>query len=519
MNRNISRGLMLLIIAAILFVLSACSVPVEEEESPAPSIQVTEIPEPESVPFTLGWTEADTLHPLKTTDQNNIDIDSLVYECLYTLGNDFEPEPVLAKNAITSEDQLTWTISLQEGRFFSDGTPLTAEQVVSSLQTAMSGGAYAARLSGVASVSESNGRVVITLFEPNGDLPALLDVPIVLETEGEIPLGTGPYQFQSDGENQWLSANSYWWQGNQPLYETISIYPTKSLSDRVTAFDSGLVTAVTTDFNAANSLGYSGTYETHDYPTTKMLYVGFNVSTGPCTDSLLRATLSRSFDRNSIVSSLLSGHGTAAALPVSPESTQYDQTVADQLDYDLNAAAELIEEAGYTYDEDGFLTDGRSVLSLTLVVNRDSLTKQTIAGYLAQELRSLGIGITVRELSWDDYTAALEAGEFDLYLGEVKLTGDFDFTSLVAGELNYGGYQNEEVFSLLSAWKTSAGLTRSYNGEKLFSAMAEDLPFATLCFKKESLLVRWGMVGNLSPSVHSPFSGVENWQTQEVGES
>lgn len=73
---------------------------------------------------------------------------------------------------------------------------------------------------------------------------------------------------------------------------------------------------------------------------------------------------------------------------------------------------------------------GNTALSLRLVVNRDSTIKTAIAGQLAQDLQALGAEVTVEELGWADYTAALAAGDFDLYLGEVRLTGDFDCTTL-----------------------------------------------------------------------------------------
>ena len=99
------------------------------------------------------------------------------------------------------------------------------------------------------------------------------------------------------------------------------------------------------------------------------------------------------------------------------------------------AAEELLAAAGYSRNEEGQLIRRRSALSLTLAVNRDSVVKCSIARYIAKNLTELGMAVTVSELDWNDYTAALTAGNFDLYLGEVKLTADFDFTALVSGGL------------------------------------------------------------------------------------
>ena len=79
--------------------------------------------------------------------------------------------------------------------------------------------------------------------------------------------------------------------------------------------------------------------------------------------------------------------------------------------------------------------------------------------------------------------------------------------------LNYGGNENAEVPALLAAWRAASGDSRAAAAETLFTAMAADLPFAPLCFKDRSLLVRWGMVESLAPVWGAPFAGVENWQT------
>ncbi len=415
-----------------------------------------------------------------------------------------------------SADGLTWTITIRGDAVFSNGEGLTAQHVADSLQRARISPAYAARLAGVASVQATEGAVVIGLTAPNGDLPALLDVPVVLDTGADYPLGTGPYVIDGDGESLWLAASPNWWQGRTPAYDLIPLYPCSTPEDWVTAFDGGQVTALTTDLNAANALGFSGTYETHDFATTAMLFVGFRTSGGICASAQVRTALSQAFDRERLVSSLLSGHhGTASSLPVDPVSAQYSQSVSDGLDYDRDSAAALLEEAGYVLGEDGVRRRGNTVLSLRLVVDRDSMVKTAVAGQLAQDLRELGVEVTVEELSWTDYTAALAAGAFDLYLGEVKLTGDFDCTALVSGALNYGGYTNGEVSQLLSAWRTASGQAWVTAAQALWEALAGDLPFAVLCFKDQSLLVRWGMVENLAPVQGSPFAGVENWQTEE----
>jgi len=503
---------------AMLLALCACGAPVEEDTpSPTPPETPTAAPSPYVEPegFALGYCSASSLHPMQASGQGCLDADSLVYQGLYQLDARFEPQPVLAESAWASADALTWTVKVRGGVFFSNGETLTAQHVASSLLSAKQSARYASRLAAVAAVTAGEGTVVLTLSQPNGALPALLDIPIFLEREGALPLGTGPYSFAQGEDGVALRANPAWWQGRTPPYEIIELHAYGSMEERAAAFGSGEVTAVTCDFNAAGALGYSGTFETHDYSTAVMLYVGFNAGEGrACADARVRAALSRTLDRSSMVGSLLAGHGAAAALPISPASPLYSENAAARLGYDMQAAAALLEEAGWTKNEEGMLVQRRRSLELTLCVNRDSTVKRSMAVEISQALEELGIAVTVAALDWEAYIQALSKGEFDLYLGEVRLGPDFDFAPLLAGgSLGYGALAAGALIPALDNFRAASGTARRTAAETLYSTFADEAPFAPLCFKNYSLLARWGVVQNLAPLQDAPFSGIELWRT------
>lgn len=500
----------------LLLALPACNGAAGAQPTPSPTAAAACSPTPYAEPkkLALGYAGGRSLHPLFADDQGSLDIDSLVYDGLFRLDSKFEPQPALAESASMSEDGLSWTVKLRDGVVFSDGTPLTASQVASCIQQAKGSARYASRLAAVTDITAGEGTVTIALATRNGALPALLDIPIFLEQGGDAPpLGTGPYFFYGDGTELNLFANANWWQGTGQPYETIPLYGYSSPEQRAEAFGRE-VTAVTCDFNASSTVGYAGAYETHDYPATTMLYVGFNAKRGQvCADATVRQALSRCLDRGEIAGTLLSGHASAAALPVSPMSGVYDSGAARGLDYDLEAAAALLEEAGWTKNDEGLLARRRQTMTLTLCVNRDSTVKRAIAGILVQNLAKLGITTELHTLDWEEYTAALANGNFDLYLGEVKLTADFDVTSLISGDMNYGGYDDKLLEQSLWAFRAAAGDQRSAAASAFYTAFVSEVPFAPLCFKNDSLLISWGMAGNLTPMPGAPFAGIEGWST------
>lgn len=499
------------LLLAGLLCLSLCACGDEPAvESPGLEPDVTVTPA-EQVGFNLAYDPTADLHPITGDSQVNRMLTSLVYEGLYELDGAFVPQPVLARSAEVDESGLVWTITLKENVSFSDGTPLEVGHVVSSLNTARESSLYAGRLADVVSVRGAENGVVITLSQPNGALSALLDIPVVLEREGEpAPLGTGRYRYAQDGEELYLMVN-YNRESDLP-YDTIGLSPVTAADQRIAAFDSGAVSAVITDFSSPSSLGYSCSYEVWDYPTTDLLYVGFKTVDSPCDSNLVRRAFSRAFDRAGVVKDLLEGHGDAASLPISPFHEDWSGEAAAELGYDISAAADLLAQAGYLKnEEDGLLYHGRTALAVTLLVNSDNTVKSAIANQLAEALTGLGVTVTVSKLPWKDYLTALEEGQFDLYLGEVQLTGDFDVTELLTGSLNYGGYDAAAMAEQLSAWRANTDRARSWAARLLWSTFAEETPIAPLCFKRESLLVRWDTLTGLSPTRSDPFHGMENW--------
>ena len=497
-------------------------------EQPEPRPTLNETTDSSSAPtapsqagrFSLSYDPTASLHPIAGDSQVNQELTGLVYQGLYELDNTFTPRPVLAASASVSGDGLTWTFTLAEGTVFSDGTPLAALHVAASLEAARAAPGYAARMTGISSVAAGeDGAVYIALTAPNGNLPALLDIPIVLEQEpvpdGSAPpppLGTGYYRYELAGDRLYLQINPYCRAAAALPYTSIPLVPVTGTGERIAAFDSGEITAVTTEFSSPYALGYSGTYESSDYPTTSLLYVGFNAAAGVCRSPLVRRAFSRALDREELVRVQLSEHGDPAALPVSPLCGDYSGTAAALLEYDPDAAAQLLAEAGYTRGgEDGLLYDWNGPVKVTLLVNSDNDVRQAAARQIADALADLGVTVAVNHLPWEDFTAALAEGEFDLYLGEVRLTGDFNPSAILTGELNFGGFESKELTSALTQWRAARGTARAQAAAALWEQFALTAPIAALCFTRGSLLIRWGVAFNLQPTRANPYYQIESW--------
>lgn len=501
---------------ALALLLSGCeAVPPPETPAPEPTPTPTPTAAPRPVvqtvlPFTLPYYPGAALHPISGDNQTNLVVLPLMYETLFKLDQSFAASPGVCAVSSVSEDGLTWALSVSPGHTFSDGTPVTASDVAASLNQALRPGSrFEARLSGIRSVREQEGLVQLQLTAPNGALDTLLDVPVFREAEGTV-LGSGPFVLRQEGENLSLNRNPFW-TGQLPFDEVL-LTPVTETDALVQGFARRDISLVSTDPTGSNSLNFSGVFDVWEYPTSVMLYLGFNARTGLCRDAALRQALSRSIDRDAVAASLLARHAVAAELPVSPYSALYSPEAAALASYDLQAAQALLEEAGYTLDE-GVLYRRRSPVSLRLIVNSDNSFKSAVADYVAECLGKTGVQVTVEVLPWDGYSAALAAGNFDLYLGEVRMTADFDMTPFLErnGALNFGGYSNGDTSALLAACRAARGPARTAAASQFYQQLSTEAPLTALCFKTCDMLTHWGMLEGAAPTQQNVFDRLDEW--------
>lgn len=421
-------------------------------------------------------------------------VSSLLCEGLFRLGPDFQPIPNLCSGYTYDAENLTYTLSIRSSVTFSDGTPLTPDDVKATLDRARKSERYAVRLADIASVSAGGASVTVTLSAPNAALPALLDIPISKAgTErNAAPTGTGPYLFSVENGEPWLIANQSWWRGGGQPADRIALVECADLDTKLYRFTSHDVQLITADLTGTSPITASGNTVYQDADTTVLQYLGINTAREGLDDAALRRALSLGIDRSHIVSAFLSGHGKAAQFPVSPVSPLYPAEREQR--YAPESFAAALESSGYAGSR-----------TLKLLVNEENTFKVSVAQYLADTFTAAGIPMEARILPWADYTAALAAGDFDLYYGEVKLSADWDVSALLAtgGALNYGGWSSELTDMRLAA--CAAAEDRAAAMDALCFHLQQNAPIIPLCFKSTSVLMQADVLEGLSPTMTEPF--------------
>ncbi len=503
--RRLRRAAALVLLLSLL--LCGCWAEEEAEDFWEPEPPPAEEPAPLKITaFALPYLSGQTLDPITCADGVQHTLGTLLYEGLFSLDERFEPQPCLCADHTRSDDGLTYTFTLRGDVTFSDGSALTLPDVLATYRRAAGSERYGARFANVASMRLSGGALVITLRRPDGRFPALLDIPVVRSgSEGSlVPSGTGPYYFVTDSEGPCLARSANWWRGTLLPLERIPLVSAKSADTVSYLFSSYEVHLLCSDLTGTGAPAPVSGAEIADVPTTDLLYLGFNAARELTADGALRRTMGLAVDRASLADAFFAGHAAAAQFPISPLSPLYPAALEEP--YSSSAYAEAIAAAA----PEGDAPEEAGPRELTLLVNEENGFKVSAAEYLCRQFTVDGLTVTARILPWADYLNALQNGDFDLYLGEVRLQANWDLTPLLGtdGALNYGAYSDETTDALLAAFLT-AQTPESANA--LCARLAYYAPILPLAFKSASVLTPAGLVDGLSPTASDPFHGFERW--------
>lgn len=456
-----------------------------EAEEPGPAL-----PEQFALPYMPGR----SLDPVSCADGMQQVAASLLCEGLFRLDENLEPQPYLCAGYSCDETASRYTFTLREGVLFSDGTPLTGRDVKATLDRARESERYRSRLAGISSITSGDGSVTIALRSPNTALPALLDVPIVKSgtQDAAAPTGTGPYFLAQEEGGDCLIANQSWWRGEEQPVDRIALVEASDPDAMLYRFSSHEVQLITADLTGVLAVSTTGSVDCLDAETTLLQYVGCNTARAPLDSPSLRRALSAGINRANVASAFLSSHGSAAQFPVSPASSLYPEELEDS--YSVDAFAAALTASGFQQEQ-----------PLTLLVNEENSFKRAIVDYLAETWTAGGVAVEVRALPWEEYEAALSAGDFDLYYGEVRLTADWSLSSLLepGGAMNYGHWSNPDTSQRIA--DLAAAENRETAMRALCAHLKDQAPILPVCFKSTSVLTQSGVVEGISPTAAEPF--------------
>lgn len=479
----------LLAALAVMCLLTGCSdqspyVPTGDgfqEEDPSPSQSQTQ----EQGSVSLAYNQNGSFHPYQSSDLINRSLLPLIYQGLFAIDDSYETTPILCSTYRISPDMRTWTFYL-ENATFSDGQPLTASDVVASLRAARGKGFYAGRLGHIKSMeAASDGSVVLTLDTPMSNLPLLLDIPILKasEVDASQPLGTGPYILEDTADGKQLRRQPAWW-CSAVLPVDQKLIPLSHGTTQSQLWDlykfSGLSMVVTDAY-----VDFRGDYELWDSENGQFLYLSCNTKSPVFSKQSIRSTLTHAIDRELLEKKYFRGFAHSATLPASPLFPHYSTSLAENYGYQPEKFAQAVTDAQLENN------------AIVLLVNRDDPLRLRTAQAIAEMLTAGGLSVTIPELTGENYQNALKCGEFDLFLGQTKLSPNMDLSAFFAenGALNYG-YLSNVAANAMSA----EALADSGNYQSLHKLVMEDGRLCPILVRSYAVYGRRGLFPGLSPS-------------------
>ncbi len=444
--------------------------------------------------FTLAYYPKEGFNPYLCTNINNRMLFSLLYQGLFAMNQDYEAEPILCKDFTVSEDLTVYTLYLETATF-ADGSALTAEDVAASLQYARDSSIYRGRFDYVGEISALDASTVrVTTYVPYENLPMLLTVPIVKKDtlENAQPVGSGPYRLQSAASGLVLQRNQTWWcKAELPLTsETITLRTFENATDVRDAFEFENVGISTADPGAASYAQYRCDYELWEEDTGGFLYLATNSSSEVFSNPEVRKALTYAIDRPKILEKYYNGFGMISTLPASPNSPFYHRGLASKVTFDSARFEEALTRAGMRGTE------------IILYVNKSDSVRLQVAREIAQMLTDCGLVVKVESDTSANYREGLAMGNYDLYLGQTKLSATMDLSEFFApyGALSDGGMSDEACYALCHD-----ALENSGNYYNLHQAIMEKGQLVPILFRSHAVYGKRGLVDEMHPGRDNIF--------------
>lgn len=474
--------------------------------------------------FTMNYDPGASLNPITGTDSNNMLLSSLMYESLFVVDSDFKAQNVLCESYSTTDGK-TYIFKIISGVTFHDGSPLTASDVVSTLNWAKNLEKYSSRLADVESISQPDSEgleIKITLSKVNYDFPLLLDIPIIEygNIDAVVPGGTGPYKYSDTGASPCLVPHTGYRDSN--AYPIPKIHLSQvSNRDISTQFATSLLDFVQYDPTGSDELNVQSDYEQNYYDTSILQYIGFNVYSTTLSEPDIRRAISYAVDRSHIIDDIYSSHVLSAEDVFSPVCAYCPSDTESELDESVTAAmSRIFNSFGLDdTDNDGFLeypsSDGMLPLSINFIVNEENPYKVQTAEDIAYTLKDIGINITVSPLPWEDYMTALKKGEFDMYLAEARLQSDFDLSSLLkdGGSLNYGHISDEQYSLLIDSFLAAKDETAKSAAAKAISTyLSQTKHIIPILYKQYAIATHRNVITGMIPNQSNLFYNINSWK-------
>lgn len=492
----------------------------------------------DSADTTLKWaldSDIVSLDPIYAYDTTTNLVVVQVVESLLYINPDGSVSPMLAKSWECVDDK-TYVYEIRDDVTFSDGTPMTVDDVIFSMERNLGDGSdsYVAWMFDSVDSIEKTGDWEITVHLKNPDafwqyVPATTGGAVISEAyynehkdsfgtaSGGI-LATGAYKFDhwTNGSEIVLTENENYWDDSAPVdFKTIDYTIISEDTTRIAALKTGQI-----DFSVNVSVDMIGQLSDAENLTLDSVHayridhLAFNTEKAPFNDVNVRKAIAYAIDAENLVNNIYGEYGQPGsgllfgdALYTIGSADDW-QKFADTLDnysYNIEKAKECLAASAYP---DGF--------DCRLAVSNISYY-QSMAVYIQAALAEIGINVSVEQHTYDEmitiqFGNLLDAdGYKDYDMGLFDWQADFPdpagnvrpiliSSNAGAGGSNTSSFKNADVDALFTKENNSVDEAERVDLIKQYSEMILDqVPVYVLCFSNQTFAVNKRFTADIGP--------------------
>ncbi len=404
----------------------------------------------------------------------------LIQSTLITTDADLNFVNDLATGYECSPDGMTWTFTIRDDVKFTDGQPLTAEDVAFTVNGIINSEASQADLSMVReAVAQDATTVLFNMERPNNALLYTLAVMGIVPAHaygadyGSNPIGSGRYMLEQwdRGQQVILKANPDYY-GEAPLMQRVVVLFTEEDASLAAASggsaDVAYTSAVFADaapqgctlLNCASvdSRGISLPCVPAGSPDKVDNGVSYAVGNDVTANLAIRQAMNCCIDRERMIEHVLNGFGTVA-YSVSDGTPWASPDM--KVETDVERAKQLLAEDGWKAGEDGILVKDGIRAEFDLLYSAGDSVRQALAMDFTDQVAQLGIKVNVRGASWDDIYVEQYCTPVLWGWGSNSPVEIYELT-YSEGWGNYASYGTPEIDAYLDAARAQADIADSY---------------------------------------------------------
>lgn len=497
------------------------------------------------------------INPVLAISDADNDLTALVYSGLLKTRPDGTYVPDLAQSYEVSDDGRTYTVHLRPDAKFQDGTPVTADDVVFTVNKALDPAIKSpqrADWDGVSVTATDSETVQFTLPSPYAPFVENLTLGILPKALWEnvsaeefpfsdlntMPVGSGPYQVAGVDRNSSGIPSAYHLRAfskyalGQPYLTDFTVKFYQNESGLVSALKSGAVEAGSGISPAA--LGELKGFNIETAPENRVFGVFFNQNQNQVLqNTAVRKALNDAIDRTALVQTVLGGYGTPASGPIPPgilpaaSSTVSGTGTAESASSTVELARQELLDAGWKPDGNGVLAkttgSGKNAqtLELSFTLSTGNVPELTAAAeFLRQQWTALGAKVDVQVFNQGDLSQnVIRPRKYDaLLFGEIigralDLFAFWHSSQRNDPGLNIALYANSSVDKILSDLRqTQDESARQSLYQQFESEIAKDAPAVFLYSPDFVYVFPQGVHGMTLGSVEQPsdrFDTASSW--------